>query len=66
MENPKNIKGSPERIEFLKEIIQRQYDHENWYGQDLSWKQNQLMCIAAGVELLSMGIIFKPSYTLAV
>jgi len=55
-------KGAPERIDFLKSTIQKQYDHENWYGQDAAWKKNRILCIAASVELIGMGIHFEPVY----
>lgn len=57
-----NIKGSPKRINFLKSIIQKQYDWENWYGKDAAWKKRQIICIAASVELIGMGIHFEPVY----
>lgn len=52
-----------ERIEFLKDLIQRNYDNDNWYGRDSNYNKRRLLTIAAKVELLSYNIIFEPVYT---
>ena len=59
-------KKTPERIEYLKSIIQRQYDHENWYGQDRAWARKRVLVIAAHLELLKYGIVFAPVYNCAI
>lgn len=48
-----------QRIEFLKDAIQRYYDNENWRGLTT---HERLLDIAAKTELLSYGIIFEPTY----
>lgn len=59
----KNIAdGNPERVGYLKDVIQRNYDNDNWYGRDRNFEHRRLLTIAAKVELLSYNIIFEPVY----
>ena len=53
------VANTPERVDYLKDVIQRNYDNDNWYGYD---SKRSLLTIAATLELLSYHIIFEPTY----
>lgn len=61
-ENMNIANGNPERIAYLKDLIQRNYDDDNWYGRDANYEKRRILTIAAKVELLSYNIIFNQNY----
>lgn len=52
------VGNTPERIQFLKDSIQSNYDRHNWDGN----QHAKILMIAAHVELIGYGITFEPEY----
>ncbi len=52
-----------QRIEYLKDLIQRNHDSDNWYGRDYGFEKKSILTLAAKVELINLGVTdFKPVY----
>lgn len=53
------VGNTPDRIAYLKDCIQRNFDNFNWYGN----QKYKMLIIAAQAELSGYGIKFEPTYT---